>query len=193
MTAPGTVLPGQIVTVRLGTDFTPPDGVIGVAVVVDGVPGWFKAVSVPEPAVGADGVKFIFPVTVVIADTAPPGEQVKLEFALLGAGDQAGGFRAWQPEIASSGVASCPDDSDCSAAACGPDPVCGVSCGSCLSSEACSADGQCEPIGAACPEIADCSDRECGFDPVCGTSCGECGDGETCNAGVTRARRDDLR
>ena len=80
-------------------------------------------------------------------------------------------------------MASCPDDSDCSAAACGPDPVCGVSCGSCLSSEACSADGQCEPIGAACPEIADCSDRECGFDPVCGTSCGECGDGETCNAG----------
>jgi len=62
---------------------------------------------------------------------------------------------------------------DCSGRECGPDPVCGASCGNCPAGHECTAGGQCE-----CQ--ADCSGRECGPDPVCGTSCGDCPAGHAC-------------
>lgn len=73
---------------------------------------------------------------------------------------------------------------DCSGRTCGLDPICGVSCGTCSSSETCNADvGQCEPV---C--VPDCSGRTCGLDPICGVSCGACGSGESCSdAGVCQA------
>ena len=57
---------------------------------------------------------------------------------------------------------------DCSGRECGPDPICGESCGLCAS-------GSCTAAGA-CREgcTPDCGDRVCGADPVCGMSCGQC-------------------
>jgi len=43
-------------------------------------------------------------------------------------------------------VPTCPDDAACGALQCGPDPVCGVSCGECLAGERCDA-GACVPDG----------------------------------------------
>lgn len=63
---------------------------------------------------------------------------------------------------------------DCAGRACGPDPVCGTSCGGCPAGHTCTADGQC-----ACQP--DCSQRTCGPDPVCGASCGECPAGTACS------------
>ena len=60
--------------------------------------------------------------------------------------------------------------------ACGLDPVCGLSCGTCALPETCDASGRC----SCTPE---CGSRVCGPEPVCGTSCGECIDPETCSAG----------
>ncbi len=65
---------------------------------------------------------------------------------------------------------------DCTGRACGPDPVCGTSCGPCGPDAQCSTAGQCV---ADC--IQDCSGRVCGPDPVCGLSCGTCAAG-TCDA-----------
>ena len=42
--------------------------------------------------------------------------------------------------------ADCPEDVDCSELECGPDPMCGVSCGSCDSDETCQS-GQCSDFG----------------------------------------------
>lgn len=109
----------------------------------------------------------------------------------------------------------CPQDADCAALQCGPDPVCGVSCGECADDQACLA-GQCEgcapacgeracgpdPVcGASCGECAPelqcvdgacvacvpaCDGRECGPDPACGASCGECGEQRHCEEGLCR-------
>jgi sulfatase modifying factor 1 len=65
---------------------------------------------------------------------------------------------------------------ECGIRECGPDPVCGTSCGDCDPGETCNAAGQC--VGGCTPE---CGTRECGPDPVCGTSCGDCDPGESCN------------
>lgn len=58
---------------------------------------------------------------------------------------------------------------DCSGRTCGPDPICGASCGGCTFGT-CVA-GRCEGTDPCVPE---CSGRECGADPVCGASCGMC-------------------
>jgi len=73
-------------------------------------------------------------------------------------------------------VPSCPTTADCTGVSCGPDPVCGVSCGGCLATEAC--------VAGACECVPDCSGLSCGVDPVCGVSCGSCGATETCVAGA---------
>jgi len=52
---------------------------------------------------------------------------------------------------------------------CGPDPICGESCGTCSSGWTCNALGQC--ISDCIPN---CAGRVCGPDPVCGQSCGTC-------------------
>jgi len=64
---------------------------------------------------------------------------------------------------------------DCMGRECGPDPVCGFSCGTCDTGY-CNPDGQCE---SSC--VKDCTGRECGPDPVCGESCGVCTAGQ-CNS-----------
>jgi len=63
---------------------------------------------------------------------------------------------------------------NCGLRECGPDPVCGESCGSCTPPETCNALGFC-----TCTK--DCSGRECGPDPVCGESCGRCTPPEVCS------------
>jgi len=63
----------------------------------------------------------------------------------------------------------------CGDRVCGPDPVCGESCGSCGSPNTCNSEGQCECV-------KDCSGRVCGPDPVCGESCGSCSSPNTCNS-----------
>jgi hypothetical protein len=75
--------------------------------------------------------------------------------------------------------------SNCSNRACGPDPACGRSCGTCATGM-CNEDGRC----ADEPCAKDCSGRRCGPDPVCGQSCGTCtsgtcnDDGQCSNAGI---------
>jgi len=73
---------------------------------------------------------------------------------------------------------SCKDCTpDCGTRECGPDPVCGTSCGDCDAGEDCNQEGQCVP---EC--VPQCGTRVCGPDPVCQESCGDCDPGETCNA-----------
>lgn len=69
---------------------------------------------------------------------------------------------------------------DCSGVACGPDPICGISCGSC-SAGVC-VDGVCR-TDLSCPEDRDCTGRACGPDPVCSVSCGTCTTGSCNSAG----------
>ncbi len=59
----------------------------------------------------------------------------------------------------------------CGERECGPDPVCGSSCGQCPDSQVCNDGSCCSPV---------CGGRDCGVDPVCLSSCGSCGDGEVC-------------
>ncbi len=72
--------------------------------------------------------------------------------------------------------------SDCEPACgimeCGPDPVCGESCGTCPDGKTCNSNRQC--VTEWC--VQDCSGQECGPDPVCGESCGTCTAGKTCNS-----------
>jgi len=70
----------------------------------------------------------------------------------------------------------CPGDCvpDCTGRACGSDPVCGLSCGSCVTGT-CSATGTCDGCEPQC------TGRECGADPQCGVSCGACTFGEACD------------
>lgn len=68
-----------------------------------------------------------------------------------------------------------PDD-PCETRECGPDGQ-GGSCGTCLNSETCNAQGQCVSL---C--VPDCGDRECGGD-LCGGSCGTCPGNEQCVQG----------
>ncbi|MBN2495013.1 MAG: hypothetical protein JXR96_10515 [Deltaproteobacteria bacterium] len=65
----------------------------------------------------------------------------------------------------------------CQGRECGPDPVCGVSCGTCRAGYWCNR-GTCQP---SCEP--DCSGRECGPDPNCMQSCGACDQGFECVAG----------
>jgi hypothetical protein len=72
----------------------------------------------------------------------------------------------------------CVCEPDCAGRACGNDPVCGVSCGTCADGLSCS-DGKC-----AC--TADCTGRECGSDGcggTCGGNGGACPDGQSCSSG----------
>ncbi len=73
---------------------------------------------------------------------------------------------------------------DCTGRTCGPDPICGTSCGSCTilgPNFICNALGNCEEC------TPDCTNKECGT-PLngCGGSCGNCeilyGPGYNCNA-----------
>ncbi len=66
---------------------------------------------------------------------------------------------------------------ECGTRVCGPDPVCGVSCGPC-------AGGTCNNAGQCITDcVPECGTRVCGPDPVCGVSCGLCDDGTCNNAG----------
>ena len=65
----------------------------------------------------------------------------------------------------------------CAGRECGPDPVHGISCGTCGTGQTCdNTSGRC--VATCTPN---CNGRTCGLDPVCGTSCGTCGSGQTCN------------
>lgn len=73
----------------------------------------------------------------------------------------------------------CGCERDCSETQCGPDPVCGLSCGICDDGFACE-DGRC----VSRPCVPDCTGLVCGLDPVCATSCGTCDDGWECSSGA---------
>ncbi|HRR73540.1 MAG TPA: formylglycine-generating enzyme family protein [Myxococcota bacterium] len=62
---------------------------------------------------------------------------------------------------------------ECGDRVCGPDPVCGKSCGTCDASTTCNSQGQCECV-------RDCTGRVCGLDPVCGEPCGACDENWVC-------------
>jgi len=64
---------------------------------------------------------------------------------------------------------------DCGARECGPDPVCGTSCGDCGAGEDCTVIGSCS---SGC--TPDCGIRVCGPDPVCQVSCGDCPENSSC-------------
>jgi len=104
-------------------------------------------------------------------DICEPGSQEVCECE----GGLTGGKTCWSNAM---GWTECDCDCqpDCSGRECGPEPVCGYSCGVCPQGQTCR-DGQC---GGCTP---DCKDRECGPDPVCGISCGSCAAGESCDQG----------
>ena len=77
---------------------------------------------------------------------------------------------------------------DCGSKLCGPDPICGESCGDCynectgVSDARLCVDGQCTQ--ACCPATCEELSRLCGFwDDLCGgvLDCGPCGLNEACN------------
>jgi len=68
---------------------------------------------------------------------------------------------------------------DCGTRVCGPDPVCGASCGPC-DGGACNSSGQCVPDTC----VKNCSGRACGPDPVCDESCGTCSSGTCDDQGI---------
>lgn len=180
--APETVRPGQIVNLRLTTNFSPIDDLSSAAIVVEGVGGWFKADIEPTPGAESDAGAWVISIGATVATSADSNDLAGVDIALLGPDGSAGGYVQWRPSIDDkSGPLSCPNDSDCSGLSCGVDPLCGVVCGTCDLGEACSAGGSCEMIGNACPDAAVCGARECGPDPVCGASCGECGPGTSCS------------
>lgn len=72
----------------------------------------------------------------------------------------------------------CSCQRDCAGRVCGPDPVCGESCGTCTGGKTCNTNGQC--VAEECEP--DCTGRECGPDPICGESCGTCTGTDTCNS-----------
>ena len=90
-----------------------------------------------------------------------------------GCGDLDGFATGEQP-----GEPSCPDESDCSAQECGPDPVCGLSCGTCSDGDSCTEAGVCcQP--KTCAELG----SDCGTtDDGCGglLECGVCTLGTEC-------------
>ncbi|MFH1533232.1 MAG: hypothetical protein ABIK09_21105 [Pseudomonadota bacterium] len=84
----------------------------------------------------------------------------------------------FQPQALCVGAPGCVPD--CAGRECGPDPECGLSCGSCGAYSLCDDDaGQCE----ACDQEALCGERECG-ESGCGALCGVCGAGEACEDGA---------
>ncbi len=184
--APEIVSPGQIVTLRIVTDFPVAEDIVGVALVIEGVEGWLLAEPNPSPATVSDPGKWVITVPVTVAEAFTDSAVARVSVALLGPGQSAGAYQSWNPELnPDAPLVNCPGDADCEALACGADPVCSTSCGDCSAAQACSAAGVCESIGNACPDAAVCGSRACGPDPVCGTDCGSCGPGEQCSdAGV---------
>ncbi len=85
-------------------------------------------------------------------------------------------------DVGDEGEPVCPAVKDCRGRFCGPDPVCGVSCGTCQGADTCNAAGVCVPPGPDCPADKACGQRVCGPDPVCQESCGTCQGADTCNA-----------
>ena len=71
----------------------------------------------------------------------------------------------------------------CGGLECGPDPVCGESCGTCSDVETCQS-GQC--VEGPC--TPDCAGLECG-DDGCGGNCGTCAEGYTCVAGQCKVQQ----
>lgn len=69
----------------------------------------------------------------------------------------------------------CPARADCAARVCGPDPICGISCGTCGETAAC-VDGRCACVPA-------CEGRTCRPDG-CGGICPGCPAGEGCRNGA---------
>lgn len=181
LTAPASVRPGQIVTLRLVTDYPFVEDLTGIAIVIEGVEGWLLAEANPVPGTVSDPGPWVLSVTVTVAEAFDENAVARVSVALLGPGLLAGAYQNWVPVLdEEADPVACPADGDCSALSCGPDPVCSTSCGTCSPDASCNAAGACEMIGSACPDAADCSGRVCGFDPVCGLECGSCGPGESC-------------
>lgn len=99
-----------------------------------------------------------------------PGRQVECACA---SGSK--GFQICLADRSGWGPCDCSCNKDCTGRECGPDPVCGESCGDCGEDEVCSSAGQCQSC------TRDCTGRDCGPDPVCGESCGQCQANEFCN------------
>jgi hypothetical protein len=193
-----TVAPGGAAIFQVTTNAGALAEVAGVTIAIDGAtqfvditatPGW-APVSSPGPV----DVWLVGPFT---GGSSLAGERFTLQFGAVDANGNAGASQSFTVTVANADAApvECPAAADCSGLACGPDPVCGTSCGDCATGEACTFAGQCEAAqtagggttttgattGADCPADADCSGRECGPDPVCGTACGTCASGDVCN------------
>ena len=91
--APEEVRPGQIVTIRMTTNYSPAMDIDGAAIVVEGVENWLKAEVVPEPAAASDDGAWLIYLPITIAGTADAN-------AVLCHGPDVGSGR---PSVASAG------------------------------------------------------------------------------------------
>jgi hypothetical protein len=182
---PETALLGQIVTLRVTSNFDPIEDVADVAIVLADTDTWFKVAAEAQPAPDDAPGKWQFLIPAAIAaDPSAAGTELALDIGLLLDGDHAGGYSGWVTTLGGADeIVMCPADADCEGRSCGLDPLCATSCGVCTGGQACTLEGQCEGVGGACPEAADCSGLECGFDPICGTTCGVCDAGLGCVSG----------
>lgn len=180
--APDEVLPGQVVGLRLTTDYMPREDLAGAAVIIDGLDGWYRFEVDPQPAAGSDAGAWVVTISLAIAEDPEDDAIARISVALLGPGDGAGAYRNWAPDLKGSETSlDCPADADCGDQSCGLDPLCATECGmGCDATQACNLDFVCEDIGDACPAAAACGEQECGIDPVCGTECGTCEAGQYC-------------
>src|SRR5690606_37047645 len=83
---------GQVVTLRISTDFEPVADIAGAAVVLDDLGVWFDLPV--EPVVGApsDAAKWIIELPATLVADAASGSEVPLRVALLGPTGEAGGY-----------------------------------------------------------------------------------------------------
>ena len=102
-------------------------------------------------------------------------------------GDELGEDQDGGSEHLADGAGSCPADLECGSRVCGPDPICGVSCGECAPRRACTAAGACavfEGCGdGICAAGEDCS----GCAPDC-----PCAAGQSCSGGTCGVAADEL-
>jgi hypothetical protein len=147
LVGPATVRPGQVMSIRVYTDFENPEAIENLAVVVEGQSGWWRVPATVEPAAPGDPGEWLvyLHLSAVVTDTSD--DTLTLNIALMLANDVAGGYKTHVTQVDGEPV-SCPADAACGDVECGPDPLCATECGMCDEGFACNAFATCIPTAS---------------------------------------------